>query len=167
MSHDWRPVPEYPQYEVSRDGSVRSVTRMVPCRGGGQRVAVGGPMRPSADRKGYLRVPVGDGRLASVHAMVAGAFLGPRPAGAQVDHVDGDKANNAVENLRYVTGSENVRAAHAVGRNKSGITDADVRFIRRMHADGQMTQDALASYFGVHQSFISRLVTREYRAHVV
>ena len=35
------------------------------------------------------------------------AFVGPRPEGYQVDHIDRDRVNNRLENLRYVTPSEN------------------------------------------------------------
>lgn len=43
-----------------------------------------------------------------VHILVAEAFIGPRPKNADVCHYDDDKSNNAVENLRYGTRSENV-----------------------------------------------------------
>lgn len=42
-----------------------------------------------------------------IHRLVANSFLGPRPAGLDTLHIDGDKTNNAVTNLRYGTRSEN------------------------------------------------------------
>jgi hypothetical protein len=47
-----------------------------------------------------------------VHTMVALAFLGPRPDGLQINHIDGDCQNNAASNLEYCTASENMK--HAV-----------------------------------------------------
>lgn len=42
-----------------------------------------------------------------IHSLVAEAFLGKRPKGLVVDHIDNDPLNNNVENLRYVTSKEN------------------------------------------------------------
>lgn len=44
-----------------------------------------------------------------VHRLVASAFIGAIPTGMQIDHVDGDKTNNHVSNLRIVTCLENMR----------------------------------------------------------
>ena len=65
-------------------------------------------------------------RLESVHRLVALAFLGPPPSSAhtQVNHKDGDKQNNAVTNLEYVTPAENV--AH-YWKNKSGVSEGKWR----------------------------------------
>jgi hypothetical protein len=51
----------------------------------------------------------------NVHALVAAAFLGPRPEGMQVRHGDGSKDNNHLSNLCYGTASDNVRDSIAHG----------------------------------------------------
>jgi hypothetical protein len=53
----------------------------------------------------------GKARTVLVHRIVADAFLGPCPAGYQVDHVNGHKADNRAANLEYVTPSENTKRA--------------------------------------------------------
>lgn len=153
-------------YEVSNLGRVRSLDRRVPSNTG-RRTQAGQVITPGKRGKGYLAFRAnGAGarpnRSISAHVAVAEAFLGPCPPGMQVDHIDGDKTNNAAANLRYATGSENVRAAHAAGRNKSGITDADVVFIRQMRKAG-VPQSYLAAYFGVHQATISKFQTGRFR----
>ena len=63
---------------------------------------------------GYLAVrPVRHGRNVHryVHRLVAGVFLGPRRR-REVNHIDGDKHNNNISNLEYVTHAQNGR--HAV-----------------------------------------------------
>lgn len=71
-------------------------------------------LRAVENGRGYLRVVCG-GKLRSVHALVAEAFIGPRPSGLEVNHKDGDKRNNRPENLEYVTRSENMRHCFRIG----------------------------------------------------
>ncbi len=48
----------------------------------------------------------------TVHKLVAHEFIGKRPEGYQINHIDGNKINNCVENLEYVTPAQNIK--HAV-----------------------------------------------------
>lgn len=47
-----------------------------------------------------------------LHVLVAEAFIGPRPDGLEVHHIDHDRMNPRVDNLEYVTHQENVALAH-------------------------------------------------------
>lgn len=57
------------------------------------------------------------------HVIIALAWLGPRPAGMEIDHINGDKFNWSADNLQYVTPGENrkrarlLRCLRSVGRN--------------------------------------------------
>lgn len=87
--------------------------------------------------KGYLRVSIGH-QLKFIHRLVAEKYL-PNPENKpQVNHKDGDKTNNHVNNLEWVTNSEN--RAHAVQKklHLSGsdctwakLTDNDVKYVRK------------------------------------
>lgn len=100
------------RYQVSDCGRVRSHP--------GARVKgskSGRVLSQSFGSKGYRQVNLcKDNRQHSVkvHRLVAAAFLGPKPDGLQVNHIDGDKNNNHVSNLEYVTAKENTRHAHRV-----------------------------------------------------
>ena len=60
-----------------------------------------------------------------VHQLVAKTFI-PNPRGCtEVDHIDGNKSNNCVYNLRWVTRSENMKAAYASGALDSSLTKAN------------------------------------------
>jgi hypothetical protein len=87
---------------------------------------------------------VGGGKFSTqkVHKLVALAFIGPRPKGTVINHKNGIKGDNRVENLEYVTPDEN--AAHA-GRTglmprgeanvNSKLTTAIVKKIRKLTVD--------------------------------
>ena len=69
-----------------------------------------------ADRNGYKRVNLQD-TLYSVHRLVYETFIGPIPEGMKVDHIDGNRSNNNVANLRLVTQSDNMHAAMTNGHS--------------------------------------------------
>ena len=95
---EWRPVVGYEgRYSVSSRGQVYSHLS-------------GRIRRVNTNRGGYRQVKLSgaDGnQTLSVHRVVADAFLGARPDGLMIRHLDGDKTNNAVENLAYGTAEEN------------------------------------------------------------
>lgn len=95
---EWRPVAGFPHYEVSDLGRVLSRQGLQP------RVLKPGPGNyPSVTLCG----PGGVRRTATLHSLVTEAFIGPRPEGQEVRHLDGNRENNTVANLAYGTRSEN------------------------------------------------------------
>lgn len=107
----WRPAPGYEgYYEVSDQGEVRSVDRIVSSGRGARRPARGRVLRQWVDAHGYQTSSLSrDARRTRVklHVLVAAAFLGPRPVGMDVCHGDGQQKNNRLDNLRYGSRSEN------------------------------------------------------------
>ena len=101
-----RTIPGFPDYEVSADGQVFSNRPWVR----GSRTPR--TLRQATDRKGYrsvaLRNTEGRSRTQKVHWLVAAAFLGPRPAGMQIRHLNSDKTDNSAANLAYGTQLENM-----------------------------------------------------------
>lgn len=95
MSKEWRWVTAHPDYMVSSQGDVRHRRVNAPFLLG------------DTDSKGYRRVGIA-GKHYRVARLVCEAFHGDAPFdGAQVAHLDGNKANNSAENLGWVSQAEN------------------------------------------------------------
>lgn len=70
-------------------------------------------LKNSIDCNGYYYVNLGRGNMRRVHRLIAQAFIPNQLNLPQVDHVDENKGNNDVSNLRWVTASQNTRhSAH-------------------------------------------------------
>lgn len=143
-AEEWRDVPEWPGYLVSTLGRVRGPRRM---------------LKQHLDRLGYIRVPMTDrpgGRRknTTVHTIVTSAFLGPRD-GRQVNHKNNIRHDNRLENLEYVTASQNSQhrrnfGTFPVGGNngRAKLTSEQAAAIRERYSKGEK-QRYLANEFGV------------------
>ena len=100
----WSAVPGYEDtYDVSSWGRVRSWSTH---RG----MAAPHLLKPFRDSGGYMTVGLKSRTRSvqrTVHGLVALAFIGPRPEGQEVRHLEGDQSNNALTNLTYGTRVEN------------------------------------------------------------
>lgn len=74
----------------------------------------------SKKTEGYLQVGL-DGRVLYFHRIVWAIVYGDFPASTVIDHIDGDKSNNRISNLRIASNSENNANAKRASDNKSGI----------------------------------------------
>lgn len=112
MSERWLPIVGYEGfYEVSDQGRVRSLDRVVPCGTRKMRTYRGRALADSADTAGYRIVALyrdGRRRTTKVHSLVLESFVGSRPAGMEACHNNGDLADNRLANLRWDTHSRNV-----------------------------------------------------------
>ncbi len=98
----WKPVPGYEGfYEVSDRGDVRSLKRAT---------TSGKVLKLSKTKHGYLKVTLsknGEHKTAAVHRLVALAFLENPDNKQEVNHKNGIRTDNSLENLEWVTNSEN------------------------------------------------------------
>lgn len=111
----WKPITEYQghifdgKFEVSNWGNVRN--------------KVTGKSQPFYLDQKYLRFKLIDEnkkRVAiKVHRLVAYAFLDPAEPGTEVDHIDGNPANNSYTNLRWISHKENMQCMHKAYREEA------------------------------------------------
>lgn len=137
---EWRPVVGYEAlYSVSSYGRIR---RDAP----GPRTYPGKILKVQHNGRGYLHVQLSKNnrqRHIPVHRLVAAAFLGPAN-GLQVNHMDLNKSNNRLDNLEYVTHSENMQHAFDHGRGRLGPTRG-VRLARTLSREVVVLEAQLAA----------------------
>ena len=132
MDELWQPIDGYlGLYEVSNLGRVRSLDREVATRGRSKEMRTrrlkGRILRQGQVRGRYfVNLSKHDHPwVVPVHCLVARAFLGPKPKGLEIDHVNGDFQDNRAENLEYVTHQENQKRAYDLGKLKPPKNDRD------------------------------------------
>lgn len=174
MSEQWKRIPGNREiYEISSSGIIRTTDRI---GARGYHVA-GRILSQHENSNGYLRCNMNiEGKPKSylVHRLVARCFI-PNPEGKPfVNHKDGNKHNNSVENLEWCTKSENELHAHRIGIKKTTplkgelhggrIFDWDtIRKIRAEYVKGSEThgQCALARKYGTSQSHIYNIINNK------
>lgn len=129
MIEVWKDITGYEGcYQVSNLGRVRSVPRcdtVVYSTGTvWHRKRKGLIIKQQNHRKGYKLVNLyknGIGVTHFVHRLVASEFISNPSDLPQVNHQDGNKNNNAVDNLEWCTCYENIKHAFEVGLRKGGV----------------------------------------------
>lgn len=106
---EWRPIEGFgDRYEVSDKGRVRSSYK---------RAGFNGILNQQQHRNGYMKVDLkyrASKKTIDVHRLVAQAFI-PNPKNkTDVNHIDGNKANNVVSNLEWCTRKENMAHCHTI-----------------------------------------------------
>lgn len=170
----WKAIPGYEgYYEASDAGVIRSVDRVVPHGIHGKCKQAGRILKYALDAKGYPRVALSDGsklRTFTIHRLIALTFMGPRPDGFQINHINGIKTDNSTGNLEYCTHSENVLHSFRIGLQKpkrgslnghSKLTEDQVKTIRTIAGRGgrYYGRKDLAIRFGVSECTIKEVVT--------
>jgi hypothetical protein len=160
QAEEWVPVPDFPGYEVSNLGRVKS-------HRGNSRGAV---LKCPAGKNGYRVIRLRKNNAYHnwyVHRLVAFVFHGPPPDGTEVCHKNGIRADCRASNLRWGTRSENaidkVKHGTHYQPNTKGeahplcrLTEAQVVAIRARRAEG-IPHSATAKEFGITTTHACRI----------
>ena len=138
----WLPVKGYEKmYEISNLGRVRSY-----------RIYQSGIVIKPAITRGYYHVGFyvnKNHKNKRIHRLVAEAFIPNPDKLPQVNHKDGNRINNHVDNLEWCTGSENISHAYReLGKiaPKTKLTARQVRNIRKFLANGRSSREVATKY---------------------
>ena len=163
---DFKVIPKFPSYGVSQEGEVIRFSS-------GKILS---KMWQGPKKYKYQAVRLGDqGKITNVkvHKLVADAWL-PKtnPELTQVNHRDGDKSNNNVSNLQWVTGSGNLQHAVQTGLKQKGeelynssLTDDQVHEICRLLQDNLTVKD-IAERYGVTKDAIRKIRAGDTYFHI-
>lgn len=161
----WRRIRSFPLYEVSSSGLVR-------------RRATGHVLIPWKAGAGYSCLTLykaGKRYKRYVAHLVAWAFLGRRRLGRrrhelQINHLDGNKANNAASNLEYTTAHLNHRHASERGLAYRGTLNGQAKLsekdVLEIRGKRQGTYAQIAKMYGVHVQLIYQIRARKIWKHL-
>lgn len=130
----------------------------------------GKKIKTSVNNNGYVKVVLCSNYKIKnylLHRLVAIAFIKNKKRLPDINHIDGNKKNNSIENLEWVTKSQNTRHSISIGRHKSPFLKGDKHPFSKIKTqdydkiknmlDSGLTLVAISKVFKVKQSTISRI----------
>ncbi|AYP68230.1 HNH endonuclease [Bacillus phage vB_BcoS-136] len=173
----WKPLKSLVEngdyYEVSNLGKVRSIDKI---DSSGKR-KLGKVLKIKVHKNGYCEVVLklnGRQKTYKVHRLVALAFIQNPENKLQVNHLDGNKENNNIDNLEWSTNGENQLHSRDIGLCKergethyrAKLTDLDVLKIREMYATKKYTYKSISEKFNISLSVVESVVKRRTWKHI-
>jgi hypothetical protein len=173
----WRDVVGFEgYYKVSKHGQVYSPPRVVTDKNGVRYLRPEKLLTHLSNGNGYFKVNLyGETVKKSilVHRLVAQAFLPNLDNKPCVNHKDGNKANNSVENLEWCTISENHKHAYDTGLKLKGqnhpnskLKTEDILNIRSLYKNEKVTHQELSKRFNVARSLIAAILNNKIWTHI-
>lgn len=175
----WKSVKGYEGlYEVSTFGRVKALSRTYTDKNGRVSTIKERIMKQSIGNAGYWQTALrrnGVSSTTNIHRTLAETFVPNPDKKPFVNHIDGNKTNNEISNLEWVTHEENIKHAAKNGLMKKGEShhgsklDGDkVRFIRSNVTTngGKMSYRELGAMFGVSRHVLQCAVYRRTWTHV-
>lgn len=181
MKEEWKDIPGYEGfYQASTKGRVRSLNRICTVYRGSTKYKrkLKGKIRSLVNLNGYNGVRLskdGDKKLIQVGRLIALTFI-PNPNNKpQINHKNGIKTDDRVENIEWCTQSENTQHAYDNGlikkrlgenHHNSILTKVEVANIRDEYETGEVSQQYLANKYSVARKTIGHIVNFNTWTHI-
>ncbi len=169
MIEEWRDIIGYEGlYQISNIGRIKTLSKFAGRSNRKEKI-----MKQSFNSKGYLHIVLSKNNISQtcrVNRLVALNFISNPDNLPQVNHKDGIKANNRVDNLEWCTSKYNVNHSIYTGLRKglkgennpmSKLTQVHIEEIRYLYSTGSYTQKVLAIYYRVKHNTISRILNNK------
>ena len=175
----WASIPGYEKsYQISTTGRIKQISS-------GPGIQHGKILKPDVCANNYLAIRLykdGKQKRLLIHRLVLLTFVGECQQGHECRHLDGNRQNNNLNNLRWGTHAENVNDCHSHGRYKSFpgsknpmsiLTEQQVIIIKQIasagrngHPGKKISYQQIGDTFGVGRSQISNIVNSRRWRHV-
>ena len=179
MIEKWRSIIDYPDYQVSNFGRVRRISTA---------------SRARRWKSLYVKKPQSNGRYLTtwlynehsgkkvyIHRLVLTVFARPARPGEEGNHGDGDRSNNRIDNLEWLTPSQNMYHAFKtglrIGKGSPGrvgelhplcrLRNGEVYLIKKLLNDGRISRSIIAKMFKLAKSTISKIHLGKRWGHIV
>ncbi len=167
----WKDIPNYVgHYKVSSLGNIESIERQIwSVKNKCFNTLKSRLLKPLLTKHGYLRVCLQKKDKCNyifIHRLVAISFIENNLNKTQVNHINGIKTDNRVENLEWNTPSENRKHAFKIGlssarkgesSNMCKLTEIKVKEIR----NSNLSQEKIAFIYNIKQSTVSNIKTKK------
>jgi len=147
---NWSPCIEAPGYWVSDEGQIRNKHGRI--------------LRGVTYPNGYRGVKFGRaGKTHLIHRLVLRAFVGPAKDGEDANHKNGVRSDNRVENLEWVSHSDNIKHAHRVLTRKTHAWATPVRLANNVDTFSFSSTSDAARFLEVSQGSVQSALTRKHK----
>lgn len=171
QNEEWRDIPDYEGfYQISDKGRIKRMQSRT-------NTYAGKILKPTLVNKYlsiYLKRPEQKRQCFRVHALVMYAFVGQRPLpDTEINHINGNKRDNRLTNLEWLTRQENMdHARNVLGYSTAGennpsakLNASQVTEIRRL-AESGIQHWRIAKVYGISRCTVSAIVSRRLWKHV-
>lgn len=160
----WVDIPDYEGlYKISNFGNVLSVKRNIILK---KRITYQGYIR-------YVLFKNGESKEFIAHRLVLKSFCGDSKL--DVNHIDGVKNNNYLDNLEYCTKSENTLHAIRIGlikkhlgenHSRNKLNNLEVNLIRKLSNEYKIKGRTLATLFNISTGSVSLIINKKNWSHI-